>query len=275
MIIGLDIGAWMTKGVLMRGSSIIKTSYVLTDDPAASAMKVLNVLLEATRDARLIETIAVSGGGSRRIGGKLLDIPVVRVDEIKAIGLGGLTLTGKSKGLIINAGTGTAMVAAYDDGRRVMHIGGTGVGGGTLLGLSERILGTHNFEELEMMAGKGDTRRVDLTVFDIVGGSIGIVPAEATASNFGRIDDEASKEDIAAGLFNMVCQVIGVIGAMAAKAYRLESDVIVAGGLVKSSLASSIIQNTMNLFRINPIIPENCEYCTAIGAVKSLSSMET
>jgi len=140
--------------------------------------------------------------------------------------------------------------------------------------LSERLLGTHNFEELEELAGKGDASRVDLTVRDIVGGPIGIVPAEATASNFGRIGAEASREDAAAGLFNMVCQVVGVIGAMAAKAYGFEGDVIVVGGLVKSALASSLIKETMNLFGIDPSIPENCEYCTAVGAARTLSIRE-
>jgi len=269
LIVGLDIGACMTKGVLMEDLSIIKTSYILTEDSDTSALKVLKVLLEDTQMG-LITSIAISGGGARKIGENLLDFPVIKVDEIKAIGIGGLSLAGKSKGLIINAGTGTAIVAAYNEGKKVAHVGGTGVGGGTLLGLSERLLGTHNFERIEMMAEKGDAGKVDLTVFDIVGGPVGIIPAEATASNFGKIRAEASEEDIAAGLFNMVCQVVGVVGVMAAKAYRLEDDVIVTGGLAKSALASSIIRKTMSLFGINPCIPENCEYCTAIGAAKFL-----
>jgi len=271
LIIGLDIGAGMTKGVLMERSSIIKSLFLPTDDPSASALKILENLLECVEKKDKIKTIAASGGGSRRIEGKLLGIPVVRVDEIRAIGVGGLALTGKSEGIIISAGTGTAIVAAYNNGRKVAHIGGTGVGGGTLLGLSERMIGTRDFDELENMAGKGDTGNVDLTVYDIIGGPIGIVPAEATASNFGKINTSASKEDIAAGLFNMVCQVIGVIGAMAAKACRLESNVIIVGGLMRSKLASNIIKDTMNLFRIDPCIPKNCEYCTAVGAARSLT----
>jgi len=270
-MIGIDIGAGMTKGVLMKNSLIIKSFSTLTDDVVVSASKILKALLESIHDAGSIDVVAVSGGGSRKIGEKLCDLPIMKVDEIQAIGIGGLTLTGKSEGLVINVGTGTAIVAAYNEGRKVIHVGGTGVGGGTLLGLSERILGTYNFEELEMMARKGDASKVDLTVLDIVGGPIGIVPAEATASNFGKIHSDASKEDIAAGLFNMVCQVVGVVGAMAAKAYGFENNVIVTGGLVKSDFASSIIRDTMNLFGISPCMPKNCEYCTAVGAARSVS----
>jgi len=275
LIVGLDIGAGMTKGILVKNSSIMKSLSIPTDDSTVSASKVLKALLECAQEEGLIEAIAVSGGGSRKIGEKLLGIPVIRVDEIQAIGMGGLTLAGKSEGLIVNVGTGTAMVAAYNGGREVTHVGGTGVGGGTLLGLSERLLGTHSFRELERLAKKGNASKVDLTVRDIVGGPIGIVPAEATASNFGRINAEASREDVAAGLFNMVCQVVGVVGAMAAKAYGFEGDVIVVGGLVKSALASSLIEDTMNLFGIDPCIPENCEYCTAVGAARFLSIKES
>jgi len=268
LIIGLDIGASMTKGVLMDNSSIIKSFSTLTSDSVVSALKVLKALLRNKQGVKLV--IAASGGGSRKIRKELLNLPVIRVDEIQAIGIGGLTLAGKSKGLIINAGTGTAMVVAYNNGERVIHIGGTGVGGGTILGLSSRMLGIDEFEEIERLAKRGDASNVDLTVRDIVGGPVGIIPADATASNFGKLHASASREDVAAGIFNMVCQVVGVIGAMAAKAYGLEGHVIITGGLVKSRLASKIISDTMKLFSVRPLIPENCEYCTAVGAARTI-----
>ncbi|KYH41758.1 MAG: pantothenate kinase [Candidatus Bathyarchaeota archaeon B63] len=270
MIIGVDVGAYVTKGVIMKGRSIIKSISTPTEDPIESTSRTIKILLENTGAKDAVSIVAVTGGGSRRLGEKIGDISVVKVDELQAIGIGGLTLAEKLEGLIVNVGTGTAMVAAYNEGRRVTHVGGTGVGGGTLLGLSERMLGIRRFEELEAAAGKGRAERVDLTVRDIVGGPIGIVPAEATASNFGRLCAEATVEDVAAGLFNMVCQVIGVLGAMAAKAYRLEDGVIVTGGLPRSRLAAGIIEETMSLFGINPVIPKDCEYCTAVGAARSL-----
>ena len=268
MIIGLDIGACMTKGVLMDNSSIIKSFSTMTSNSIVSASKVLKALLRNKQRVKL--AIAVSGGGSRNIGKKLLGLPVIKVDEIQAIGIGGLTLAGKSKGLIINAGTGTSIVVADNDGAKVVHVGGTGVGGGTILGLSLRMLGIEEFEEVERLAERGDANNVDLTVRDIVGGPIGIIPADVTASNFGKLRSPASREDVAAGIFNMVCQVIGVVGAMAAKAYGLSNSVVVTGGLVRSRLASEIIVDTMRLFGVEPIIPENGEYCTAIGAAQFL-----
>ena len=94
MIIGLDVGAGLTKGVLLKDSSIIKSFFTSTDEPTRSAVKTIRSLLEDTRYKDSVDAIAISGGGSRKIGEKLLGISVIRVDEIQAIGVGGLTLAG-------------------------------------------------------------------------------------------------------------------------------------------------------------------------------------
>jgi type II pantothenate kinase len=59
------------------------------------------------------------------------------------------------------------------------------------------------------MAMNGDLTRVDLTVGDIAGGPVGIVPASATASNFGKVRSDPTPADKAAALVNMVAE--GVI----------------------------------------------------------------
>ncbi|MCD6466031.1 hypothetical protein J7L27_06680, partial [Candidatus Bathyarchaeota archaeon] len=237
------------------------------DKPEATALRVL----KGFPSRFTVHVIAASGGGSRLIGDEILGLPVKRVDEIKAIGLGGLFLAKKDRGLVVSAGTGTALVAAYEEGKIVRHVGGTGVGGGTILGLSRRILGIAEFEVLERMALRGDAKRVDLSVGDIIGGPIGMVPAEATASNFGKLTRKSDDADIAAGIFNMVSQTIGVIAAMAAKAYNLEDSVIIVGMLAKSRIFSKIIRETAKLFGVKALIPENCEFSGAIGAVISIS----
>ena len=266
MIAGLDIGATTTKGVILEKSKLLYQHSMQTSDIADSSTKTLERLLARIDEKESIGVIAVSGVGSRRMGDSILGLPVRRVDEIKAIGLGGLLLTGKHEGLIVSIGTGTAIVAAYGRGERIFHVGGTGVGGGTLIGLSKRMLGVDNFKVLEDLASRGNASNVDVTVGDIVGGPVGIVPAEATASNFGRLADGASECDIAAGIFNMVSQVIGVLAAMAAKAYSLEEHVVLVGRLARSELVSAITRETAKLFGVTVYVPENCEYCTAVGA---------
>ncbi|MEM1586197.1 MAG: hypothetical protein QXX99_03030 [Candidatus Bathyarchaeia archaeon] len=124
-----------------------------------------------------------------------------------------------------------------------------------------------DFKTLEEMALRGNPSRVDLMVGDLIGGSIGILPADATASNFGKLLSGASAEDIAAGILNLVSQTIGVVSAMAAKAYNLEDDVVVTGMLAKNRLFSKIIYETVKMLSVNVSIPENCELASALGAV--------
>jgi len=266
LIVGIDIGASTTKGVILEDSEIIYKYTLPTLDAATSTLKVMENLASKIQDRNAIGLVAISGGGSRQVGNTLLGLPVVKVDEIRAIGLGGLFLVKKLKGLIVSIGTGTAMVAAYKRGVSVNHVGGTGVGGGTILGLSKRMLGINNFEAIENMASQGDSSKVDLTVADIVGGPVGIIPAEATASNFGRLTGTVSKEDIAAGIFNLVSQVIGILAAMAAKAYGLQDDVVLVGRLAKSKIVFEAICKTTELFGVKATVPKDCDYCTAVGA---------
>jgi type II pantothenate kinase len=277
MIVGLDIGASLAKGILLDENLNVADKYVLpVEEPEKTAQKILKFFLEKRGYKHLITVVAASGGGSRLLSDKFLGLPVKRVDEIRAIGLGGLILAKKSEGLVVSAGTGTAIIATYEGGSFIRHVCGTAIGGGTIMGLSRRILGIADFNVLEDMALRGNTNNVDLTVGDIVGGPIGIIPAEATASNLGKLTCESKREDIAAGIFNMVSQTIGVIAAMAAKAYHLEDNVILVGMLAKSRIISKIVCETAELFGAKVVVPENCEFANALGsAILILKEMDS
>ena len=99
----------------------------------------------------------------------------------------------------------------------VMITLGTGVGGGTLLGLSKKMLNIRDFDSIVQTAKGGNLANVDLFVNDLTTTEIPTLPAGTTASNFGRADDLASKSDIAMGIVNMVFQTIGVIAVLSAQ----------------------------------------------------------
>ena len=272
MIVGLDVGASLTKGVLIDDElKFLGKSILPTAKPKETSIKILkNLLREIGGDYReKIKFIAAAGGGSRFIGSHIMGLSVKRVDEIRSIGLGGLFLSRKKECLVVSAGTGTAIVAVYDNGKIVKHVGGTGVGGGTIIGLSRTLLKTENFSVIENMALKGNTSNVDLTVKDIVGESIGIVPADVTASNLAKLKESSNPNDVAAGIINMVSQTIGVIAAMAAKACKLEKSVVIVGTLAKSKIVARIICEAARLFGASASVPENCEFSTAVGAAIS------
>jgi type II pantothenate kinase len=273
LYLGVDIGSSITKAVALMGDTIAGFTSTATMDPIAAASGAIGKLL-AEHGYRLEDVlrIAVTGGGARFLRvNELFGIPLTMVDEVEAIGLGGIALTGKYRALVVSMGTGTAMVIVEDYGRSIKHIGGTGIGGGTLLGLGRLILNRHSIEALENLAEKGDPVKVDLTVADIAGGPVGIIPGEATASNFGKISDEATDEDIAAALFNLVGQVVGVLAIFASKIYGMEKDIVAVGKLASSKLIVKAMRDVAAIFDADIYFPENGDYCTALGAAYKLA----
>jgi type II pantothenate kinase len=161
-------------------------------------------------------------------------------------------------------GTGTAFVtASYDE---VKHMGGTGVGGGTLLGLSNRMLNVRGFSDLIETAQGGNLSNIDLTIKDIsMDSSIGLLPPDSTASNFGKISDLASRADVALGIINLVFQTIGMLSIFATRIDNIK-DIVLTGNLVNVPQAKEIFDNLGNIFSVNFHIPEHAEYATAAGA---------
>lgn len=271
-MVGIDIGGSTTKAVVMRSNgSICAYTSIKTTDPVKSAMDVLDKLLKENRyNAKQIRILAITGGGARRIDDTLMNIPVHKVDEITSIGLGGVTCAGKEKALVVSMGTGTAMVTVYNHGSQVKHVGGTGVGGGTLTGLMKLLLHKEDIETLEKLAMEGDSKKVDLTVKDIAGGPVGRLSENATASNFGKASEGANEKDLAAAIFNIVAEVIAVVLVFAAKAFDLESDVVLTGKLANNPIIMKKIVNVCEAFHVQLTVPKNGEYCTAIGAAISV-----
>ena len=82
-----------------------------------------------------ISLIGVTGGKSSDLPENLDLIPVVKINEVDAIGFGAKVLydIAEEPTLVISAGTGTACVMVQ--GNNFNHLGGIAVGGGMLEGL--------------------------------------------------------------------------------------------------------------------------------------------
>ena len=188
-----------------------------------------------------------------------------RVDEIQCIGLGAAFLSEEKRFLAANVGTGTPFVAV--DGANVKHIGGTGVGGGTLDGLSRLLLAKRAWD-LEAYAKRGKPR-LDLTVNEIVGGGIGIVPATATASNLGKVTmlpGTPKKEDIALSVITLVGESVGVSAAFAARTAGMQKIVFSGRVPAKNKFFRERAAAAAKLFGVASVFPKNGEYATAVGA---------
>lgn len=263
-IIGIDIGGTTTKIVGYDGAKIFSPLLVRATDPIASVYGAFGKFL--SENALMIsdvDRVMVTGVGSSYIKGMLYGIPTEKVDEFKATGLGGLFLSGLSRAIVVSMGTGTALVVADKD--KVKHIGGTGVGGGTLLGLSNKMLNIRRFDDLIETARNGNLSNVDLFIRDITKDEVKGLPPETTASNFGKISDLASREDIALGIINLVFQTIGMMAIFATR-FNSTKDVVLTGNLVNVPQSAQIFQGMEKIFDVRFHIPKNAEYATATGA---------
>lgn len=211
--------------------------------------------------------MGVTGGRYRSLPEMLDGHPLQKVDEMLALGLGGLALSGLDAALVVSAGTGTAMVAARGD--EVHHVTGSAVGGGTLLGLSKLILGTDDPVEVDRLALAGDAAAVDIMLSEAVGGEVGRLPAKANAVNLGKLDRENgfTKENLAAGLVRLVAQVIAVIAINASNAEGLE-DIVLVGHLMDLESIRNEIVLVGDFYQRSFIIPEKPGFGTVMGVME-------
>ena len=264
MIIGIDIGGTTTDIVGLKDGQILSPVSVKADDPITSAAGALGKFLEIMElQLSDIKMIAATGVGSGQIRDHLLGLPVRKINEFDSIGTAGAYLSGLSKAMVISMGTGTALV--HVDGGKIGHWGGSGVGGGTMVGLAAKLLNVHTIKTLMEKASKGRLGMIDLTVGDIAGGALPDLPATATASNFGKVSDEANDSDIAMAIINLVGQTVALLGISAARAEQVE-DIVLTGKLAILPLIRKVMDGVGKLYQINFNVPEHAEFGTAIGA---------
>ncbi len=262
--VGLDIGGSTTKIVGMQDGKIIAREIVRAADPVTSAFGAVGKLInDHSISVNDIEQINITGVGSGYPQAPIFGIKTVVVEEFKATGLGGLYLSGLDHAVVVSMGTGTAYLEATKDS--VRHIIGSGVGGGTLVGLGMALTGTADAVKLSDMATSGDILKCDLTIGDITKNGVTGLPMNVTASNFGKAADDLSREDKMAGVFNLVYQAVGTVAVMASRQCNLK-DVVFTGQLTDLKECQQYLLPFEDLYGVNMIIPEDAVFATALGS---------
>lgn len=257
---GIDFGASTTDAVLLHGKKIVKKA---TAGQVIYSVNALNYFLKKNKfDSFPIQQIAVSGGKSTFFKGKILGVQPVHVNEINAIAAGAAFLTKANRCLAVSMGTGTCIVL-FEKGK-AKHVIGTGLGGGTILGLSKLLVGETEIKKLIQLAGKGNLLKVDLSVADIVGKGIGLLQGSATAANFAKCG-KCSKADLAAGVQNMVAESVAVLAISAARQHDCKKIVFI-GRTHAFPFVKKRLQAAAKLFGASFQFPENSAFGTAIGA---------
>ena len=264
MLIGIDIGSTTTKAVSLEEGKIVKKIKTKAEDAVTSAAGAFGkMLVENSIKMPEIQRIMITGAGATKIDSDLFGIPTEKVNEITSIGTGGMFLSGKDNIIIANIGTGTAVIEAQKD--KIIHLGGSGMGGGTILGLAKKLLGLSDFADIMKLAGSGSLDPVDLLLEDIMATDLSFLNKKTTVSNFGKMLGTARDEDIALGIINMVYEVIGMIAVFAAKSRNI-NRVIVTGSGSYNPIGQRALAEVTRLHSIVFEYPEDAEYTTAIGA---------
>lgn len=278
--VGIDFGLTTTDAIAWRGvapgTDEPPFDHVALQRPGpADAAVLARAFAELGLDPAGVTRVAVTGGRSRTLPDAWQGVEIAKVDEPQAVGRGGLDLTGLRRALVVSCGTGTAMVLADHDLGAYRHVGGTAVGGGTLVGLGHALLGERDAEALAALALRGNASGVDTTLAEVLGGGLGDLPPEATAVNLGRLADlpgPPAPADLAAGLVTMVAQVIALLAIANARAHDL-AEVVATGRLAQLAPVRATFDAVADLYhRPRFHVPPTGPRATALGAVLAVEA---
>lgn len=269
VILGIDIGGSTTKIVGLRtDGSVISMLRVRAEDQVTSLYGALgNYLTSNGLTLQNVRRVVLTGVGASYVEGPIFGLPTCKVDEFVASSTGALALTGQESAVVVTMGTGTAFLWAQKDGS-FRHLCGSGIGGGTLGGLCNRLVGMERSSQIQELALQGDLTHVDLTIADITCNPASTLDPTLTAANFGNLAEDASPADLAAGAVNLVLQAIGTMTVLACQCCDCRT-VVLTGSMTAMKQVRTNFETFERLYGIHYIIPENASFATAIGAALS------
>ena len=259
MILGIDFGATTTDAVLLSGKKIVKKA---STGKISTAGKLNTFLKKNGFKSFSISTVAVTGGKSRFFKSKVLGLKPKHVNEINAIAFGAAFLAKTKRCLAVSFGTGTCLVL-FEKGK-AKHVIGTGIGGGTITGLSKLLVKETGPDALVRMAKKGNIHNVDLSVKEVIGSGIGLLEGSATASNFARA--KGSRADLAAAVQNLAAESVAVLAIATSRQCNCKK-IVFTGRTLSFPIIQKRLAAAAKCFGAKFFFPKNKEFATAIGAV--------
>ena len=265
IVVGIDIGGSTTKIAGFKNDNMLVPVQISADNAVASLFGAFGKFLyDNGLQLEDIQQVNLTGVGSSEINQKIYGLPTYRVDEFSANGVGGRYFAGnKSEFMVVSMGTGTSFVEVKNNIPR--HLGGIGIGGGTITGLSKLMLNTNDFRKIQEMAAAGKVGNIDLRIGDISKNPLPGLDLEITASNFGKASSRANCEDKAAGIVHMVIETICQTAGLISNGTDIR-DFVLIGNLTNFPECESVCAMIKTMYPdISFIIPEDGEYGTAIG----------
>jgi type II pantothenate kinase len=258
------VGISTTKILGLRDGRVSAPIRITAADPVTSLYGAFGKYLH-DNNIKLsdVQHVMLTGVGAAYVQNDVYGVSTTKTDEFIADGLGARYESGLERAMVVSMGTGTSFVMCEGDNMR--HIGGIGIGGGTLQGLSRIMLNTSDIKQVSALAMQGDIKHINLLIGDISAHPLPGLPMEATASIFARAQNDASKEDIACGIISMVLQSIGSAAVLAAQGIDCR-DMVLIGNLSLLPQCKDIFPALEKLYDVRFHIPKYSQFCTAIGA---------
>ncbi len=259
-VLGADLGATLWKLALPSDEGLRSAVFPAGD-------------LEAIKDCVAQwkpRGITATGGGASRLGAEVAGVSVETVPEFQAWGAGAPALAAlcgvelPPRYLLVSLGTGTS-VLAVSPGGEVSRVGGSALGGGTLLGLGRLLLDVESFDALVALAARGDRRSVDLLVGDIYQGEETPLPRDINAASFAKLDSRRP-EDLAHALMGLVGENVALICGQLVQAHDAGSVVYCGSTLSGNGPLEAILSEVTGFFGPRPRFLEGGAYCGALGA---------
>ena len=274
-IIGIDIGGSTTKIVGFRTNNgkheLISPMLVTATDAITSVYGAFGKFtMQNGLRLNEIDKVLMTGVGSSYIKEPLYSLNCEKVSEFSCVGSGGLFLSGLDEAIVVSMGTGTAIMYAKKEGNKTCttYLGGTGVGGGTLIGLSKKMIGVDTIEHIQTLSEGGNLDNIDLKIKDMSNDGSLQINRELTAANFGKLSDMATNEDLALGIANMVGETIAMLAVFAARSYNINT-VVLTGNLTAIKAVNNVFDGLEAHFGVKFITPELSQFATVIGAALS------
>ena len=265
IVIGIDVGISTTKIVGVNADGVVISPIrIKATDPITSLYGAFGKYLHDNR-VRLedVEHVMLTGVGAAYIDEDIYGLPTSKSEEFVADGLGARFESKLDRMIVVSMGTGTSLVKC--EGDDIRHIGGIGIGGGTLAGLSRIMLKTDDIKQIAALAMEGDITKINLLIGDISAHPLPGLPMSATASLFSNAKANATREDIAIGLIHMVLQSIGSGSILSSLGSGIK-DFVMIGNLTLLPQCREVYSAMEKLYGVHFRIPKYSEFCTAIGS---------
>lgn len=267
--IGIDVGGTLTKIAYFEEDQQLNLMHF----PSADLQKVSNWITTFKDDIQ----IGLTGGRAEQLKTFLKSHEnlhyLVEFDATVAGVKYQLKKDGQNfeEAVVTNIGTGTSIHSLKGDAH--VRIAGTGIGGGTLLGMSALMTGVNEFKQIVELSATGSRAEVDMLVSDIYYGNKTPIDGGLTASNFGdaglRPLLERSREDILATVQGLVGEVISTLSIQCADAENVEHIVYIGSTLAENDPLQKVIGSYTRRKNRTPVFLSDNGYSGAIGALLS------